>query len=215
LKVVFADVDSTLIKGSSEKSFFLHLFERGSLRSEGIVQFFLGYFTHPLATIVRGPGWNRRYLQGLDAGLARDLAVEFSRDSLVPRIRQVVASELAGLRGEGARLILLSAALEWLVEPLGKAVGADRVIGSRPESRHGVLTGRLEGPRPFGEDKFLIVEAVCEREGISPSDCIAYGDSWADRHIMEYCGSAVAVGPGAKLARLARERGWRIIGASG
>lgn len=211
MATVFVDLDSTLITGSSEKSFFLHLLGRGRLRPAGLLRFVLGYLLHLPATIVHGPGWNRMYLRGLDAEAVRGFAAGFSQSSLVPRIRSAVASELESLRRDGASLILLSAALEWLVEPVGKAVGADRMMGSRLRVRDGLLTGGLDGARPFGEDKLLIVRETCEREGIDPAGCTAYGDSWADRHVLGYCGTAVAVNPGPKLAALARERGWRII----
>lgn len=211
MATVFVDLDSTLITGSSEKSFFLHLLSRGRLRPVGLLRFALGYLLHLPWTIVHGPGWNRLYLSGLDAEAVRGLATGFSQGSLVPRIRPAVASELEGLRGAGASLIILSAALEWLVEPLGRAVGAERVIGSRLQTRDGKLTGGLDGARPFGEDKLLIVERICEQESLDPAGCTAYGDSWADRHVLGYCGTAVAVNPGPKLFALARDRGWRIL----
>lgn len=211
MATVFVDLDSTLITGSSEKSFFLHLLRRGRLRPGGLFRFALGYLLHLPHTIVHGPGWNRLYLSGLDAEAVRGLATGFSQGSLVPRIRPAVAAELEGLRTAGDSLIILSAALEWLVEPLGRAVGADRVIGSRLQVRDGLLTGRLDGARPFGEDKLVIVKETCGREGLEPDACTAYGDSWADRHVLGYCGTAVAVNPGPKLAALARDRGWRII----
>jgi HAD superfamily hydrolase (TIGR01490 family) len=211
LATVFVDLDSTLIRGSSEKSFFLHLLRRGRLRPGGLLRFGLGYLLHLPETIVHGPGWNRLYLSGLDAEAVRGLATGFSQGSLVPRIRPAVASELEGLRRAGASLVILSAALEWLVEPLGRAVGADRVIGSRLRIKDGKLTGGLDGARPFGADKLLIVVKTCEQENLDPAGCTAYGDSWADRHVLGYCGTAVAVNPGPKLSALARDRGWRII----
>ncbi len=212
---VFVDVDGTLIRGSSEKSFLVHLVSRGDVGALRLARFLAGYIAHPAATLVRGPGWNRTYLRGLNEPATRVLAGDFSRSVLVQRMRPCVVSELAALREGGARLILLSAALEWLVEPLGESVLASGIIGSTPCSDDGVLTGSLDGPRPFGEAKLRIVEAFCRENGIAPGDCIAYGDSWADRHVMDFCRRAVVVHPGRKLARLARERGWRILEASG
>lgn len=205
------DVDGTLIRGSSEKSFLVHLVSRGDVGARRLLRFLAGYMAHPAATLIRGPGWNRTYLRGLDERAARGLAEDFSRKTLVPRMRPPVVSELEALRESGARIVLLSAALEWLVEPLGEAVRASRIIGSIPRPDGGVLTGMLDGQRPFGEEKLRIVEAVCREEGLSPGGCTAYGDSWADRHVMGFCGGAVAVNPGRKLARLARSRGWRIL----
>lgn len=215
MATVFVDLDGTLIRGSSEKSFLVHLIKRGDVGAGRLAGFLAGYIAHPAATLVHGPGWNRTYLSGLDERAVRVLAGDFSRSALVPRMRPWVVSELDALREGGARLVLLSAALEWLVEPLGESLRASRIIGSRPGSDCGVLTGSLEGPRPFGEDKLRIVEDFCRENGLAPGDCTAYGDSWADRHVMSFCGRAVAVYPGRRLARLAREKGWRILEATG
>ena len=211
MAAVFVDVDGTLIRGSSEKSFLFHLISRGDVGALRLARFLAGYMAHPAATLVHGPGWNRTYLRGLDERAARGMAEGFSRNALVPRMRPAVVSELAALREGGTRVILLSAALEWLVEPLGESVRASRIIGSRPRSDGGVLSGTLDGQRPFGEEKLHVVEAVCREEGLSPCDCTAYGDCWADRHVMDFCGSAVAVNPGRRLAEMARSRGWRVL----
>jgi len=178
-------------------------------------RFLLGYLLHPAATLAHGPGWNRGYLRGLGASETAGEAERFSRAVLVPRIRPAMASELAGMKSRGAEVLLLSASLVWLVEPLAGAVGASRVFASVPEAAGGRLTGRIGGTRPFGEDKLLIVRAFCGESGTPPSECTAYGDSWADRHVMGFCGGAVAVNPGRKLAGLARSRGWRIMEGRG
>ncbi|HOF66764.1 MAG TPA: HAD-IB family phosphatase [Candidatus Fermentibacter daniensis] len=211
---VFVDVDGTLIRGSSEKSFLFHFVSRGELGAVRLAGFIAGYAAHPVATLVHGPGWNRGYLRGMDERTIRRLADDFSRSALIPRIRPGIMSELTALREGGARLILLSASLEWLVGPLGESVQASCIFGSKPGSEGGMLTGSLDGPRPFGEEKLRIVEAYCRENGVPPRDCVAYGDSWGDRHVMGFCGRAVAVRPGRRLARLARERGWRILETS-
>lgn len=211
MPVAIVDVDGTLLDGSSERLFLAHLLARRMVGAAALSRFALRYLLHPAATLAHGPGWNRGYLSGLGASATAREAERFSRSELVPCIRPAMASELRELRARGTGVLLLSASLVWLVEPLAEAVGASRVIASTPAAAGGRLTGGIEDPRPFGEDKLRAVDAFCSESGIPPSGCTAYGDSWADRHVMGFCGDAVAVNPGRKLAGLARSRGWRII----
>jgi len=211
LAAAIVDVDGTLLDGSSERLFLLHLLSCRTLRPPALLRFAARWLVHPAATLAHGPGWNRSYLTGLDASVTAREAERFARDRLIPRIRPGMASEISGLRSRGAEVVLLSASLVWLVEPLAGAVGASRVFASRPAASGGRLTGGIEGARPFGEEKLLTVRAFCAETGIPPSDCTAFGDSWADRHVMGFCGSAVAVDPGRRLAKLCRSRGWRIL----
>lgn len=211
MSAAIVDVDGTLLDGSSERLFLRHILTHRMLCLPAAARFALLYLLHPVATLAYGPGWNRGYLKGLDASETERLAEGFSRACLVPRIRPGVASDLAELKSRGAGVLLLSASLVWLVEPLAEAVGASGVFASTPAAAGGRLTGGIEGARPFGEDKLRIVRDFCERTGIPPSECAAYGDSWADRHVMGFCGGAVAVNPGRRLAGLARSRGWRIM----
>ncbi len=209
--IAFVDVDHTLIDCSSEREFLLHLAGSGIVGPKGIARFLSGYLLHPLRTLSDGPGWNRGYLAGQPADAIRNEARAFCRRILIPRIRPSLRAEVETLSSRGIEIRLLSASLEWLLEPLLPEVGAVSVTGSLPGSEGGVLTGRTEDPRPWGEAKRDIALSQCSGSGVDPASCVAFGDSWSDRHLLESVGSAVAVHPSRRLARLATERGWRIM----
>jgi phosphoserine phosphatase len=48
-------------------------------------------------------------------------------------------------------------------------------------------------------------------QGIDPADCVAYGDNYSDRFLMEGMGKAVAVRPKRNLRKYARKKGWLIV----
>jgi len=110
-------------------------------------------------------------------------------------------------RAIGHRTMLITGALEMIVAPLRPLF--DEVVcatlGVRPDGRY---NGELEEGPPTGEARALIMQAYCDAEGLSMTETVAYADSSSDLPMLEAAGVPVAVNPEAKLAAIARKRGW-------
>ena len=110
-------------------------------------------------------------------------------------------------RALGHRTMLITGALEMIVAPLRPLF--DEVVcatlGVRPDGRY---NGELEEGPPTGEARALIMQAYCDAEGLSMTETVAYADSSSDLPMLEAAGVPVAVNPEAKLAAIARKRGW-------
>ncbi len=210
-ELALVDLDGTLLSVSSEKRFLEHLVSKRLLTPGRLLSFGLGYFIHPVRTMMQGKGWNRGYLRGMPEETIRREAVLFSEKELCSRIRPEIADIVKNLSGGGCRIVLISASLVYLAEPVAHAVNADGVSASVPSVEDDMLTGELAGPRPWGREKAAIGRRICDREGIDPADCVVLGDSWADRHLMLMCGRAIAVHPARGLHRLALRKGWKVV----
>jgi phosphatidylglycerophosphatase C len=83
---------------------------------------------------------------------------------------------------EGARVVIVTASPELTVAPIARALGADRLIGTRlalgDESR---LTGALDGANCRGPEK---VRRLREAYGDDVALAAAYGDSDGDREML-------------------------------
>jgi phosphoserine phosphatase len=211
VRLAFVDVDGTLLNCSSERLFLAHLLRTGSLGFRSLLSFALGYAFHPSRTASLGPGWNRRYLSGLDPEALRAAGERFSLSILLPRIRPEVRSLLASLSEEGFSLVLLSASLLWLVDPLRKSVGAREAICSVPGIERGALTGEISGPRPWGPFKVDLAERAAVSAGASLASCCALGNSSSDIALLSACGTAFAVHPSPALRKAAAGKCWKII----
>jgi len=110
-------------------------------------------------------------------------------------------------RALGHRTMLITGALDFVVEPLRPLF--DEVICARLETRpDGRFTGELDSGPPTGEARALAMMAYCEAEGLSMAQAVAYADSSSDLPMLEAAGVPVAVNAEAKLATIARKRGW-------
>ena len=112
-------------------------------------------------------------------------------------------------RALGHRTILITGALDFLVEPLrplfDEIVAASMLV--RPD---GTLSGQLDVSPPTGEARALILANYCEAENLSLEETVSYADSASDLPMLEIAGHPVAVNPEPKLATIARKRGWHI-----
>ena len=110
-------------------------------------------------------------------------------------------------RALGHRTMLITGALDFVVDPLRPLF--DEVVcatlGQRPDGRY---TGELDQGPPTGEARALVMLGYCEAEGLSLAETVAYADSASDLPMLEAAGIPVAVNAEAKLAAIARKRGW-------
>jgi HAD superfamily phosphoserine phosphatase-like hydrolase len=210
IRVVICDLDGTLISASSELEFVLGLFRDGVLSRIIVTRFLYHYIRHPVKTILEGRGWNRGYFSGLPMSIIME-EIEKCVPKLLKKVRPGVLDLLNQYRDEGASICILSASLSPLVQSITESLGFSCFRGSIPVVRDGICTGLLIGQRPFGRAKTPPALAIMDQFGVDASEVLAIGDSWADRFILQLCGSAVVVHPGRKLRKLALKNGWRIM----
>jgi HAD superfamily hydrolase (TIGR01490 family) len=108
----------------------------------------------------------------------------------------------------GHRTILITGALDFVVEPFRPLF--DEIVCARLGEEDGKFTGRLELLPPIGEARALVLADYAESEGLKLEESMAYADSASDLPMLEAVGFPVAVNPEAKLAAIARRRGWHV-----
>ncbi len=111
-------------------------------------------------------------------------------------------------RALGHRTVLITGALDLVVEPLRPLF--DSIVCARLGESDGTFTGRLDELPPIGEARALVLAEYAEAEGLQLEESMAYADSASDLPMLEAVGFPVAVNPEAKLAAIARRRGWHV-----
>jgi HAD superfamily hydrolase (TIGR01490 family) len=111
-------------------------------------------------------------------------------------------------RSRGHRTILITGAIDLVVEPLRPLF--DDIVCARLAERDGRIVGELVEAPPTGEARAMTMAAYAEAEGLSLEESVAYADSSSDLPMLEAVGHPVAVNPEAKLATIARKRGWHV-----
>ncbi len=212
----FFDLDKTIIAKSSTLAFAGQLSKAGflskrSLLKAGLAQAYYVMFgaDHDQLEKIREElgdltkGWDKTEIERL---------VEETVDEVVAPL--VYAEALAIIdehHRAGRRVVVISSSPIQVVKPLGKYLGIDEVIGTRPEvDEHGKYTGRLEF-YAYGPGKAVAIRELAEQDGIDLSASYAYSDSMTDLPMLEAVGHPVVVNPDKELRDVAMSRDWQIM----
>jgi len=213
-RLAVIDLDGTLLQGmNAERIFYLHLLVHGHV---GIFRM-LGFLFSLLGDIVRmglrpAIGSNTRILKGRTPEEVRRWAAAFGHVFLRKAVPEDLRAKIMSLKQAGCRIVLLSGSLQVLVEQLKERLEAEILIGNDLEVADGRLTGRKAGIFPYGEKKLDALFERLDPEGIDWSNSWALADRISDLPVFELVGHPVAVHADRRLRRLARKRGWEIVG---
>lgn len=130
------------------------------------------------------------------------------RDVIKPRCFEQAAPCIAEHRAAGREVVLVTGSIDWVIAPLAAALEATRVVAPSLVESDGRFTGELDGPPLGADEKARRVLALAEAEGIDLSASHAYGDSIADRPMLELVGHPHVVNPDKRLAAVAKACGW-------
>jgi HAD superfamily hydrolase (TIGR01490 family) len=213
-RLAVIDLDGTLLQGmNAERIFYLHLLVTGHVSIFRMI----GFLFSLLGDIVRkgfrpAIGSNARILRGKDPEDVVQWAKAFGHLFLRRAVPEKLRTKILSLKEDGCRIILLSGSLQVLVDQLKERLGAEILIGNDLEVDKGRLTGRKTGIFPYGSQK---VDALFQRidpQSIDWASSWALADRMSDLPVLELVGHPVAVNADRRLRRLARARGWEIVG---
>ena len=206
------DIDGTLFpaKHSSDFLFFQYLFRKKIL---GLSALFRTFF-HIIQNIPRGNDYmikkNHAYLKNINKKKVEDLTEQFFSEEIRPLIKQSSYKLIKEHQSQGHYIILLSAALQPLVDLWKEEFEADEGIGTVVGVEGGNFTGEIVGEHPFGIGKKYWLEYIQKKYNLNFSRCYGYGDHFSDRFFLEQVGNPIAVKPDKKMRAYAIEKKWLI-----
>lgn len=152
---------------------------------------------------------NRRY-KGYRAEELRTLMKGEAGRRIRASIRPEALETIERHRAAGHRTVLVSGALDVLVEPLADLF--DEVVATHmDEDEHGVMTGYLATPPLVDEARANWLRKYADLHGADLSTSYGYGDSHADAAWLELVGTPAAVAPDLGLYAVAKKKRWQIL----
>jgi phosphoserine phosphatase len=217
------DIDGTLTSDNVWKGLMQYFQQRGERRGTHALFMAVHYpfallrqaRLVPEATFRRrwaaGLGW---YFRGDTLDQMRALAEWVAHEFVAPNARADTLARLRDHLGQGDVVVLVSAAPQPLVEAVARMWAVPHAIGSAFAQRAGRYTGGLADVPCVDEQKARYTQAYFQRlnHEIDWAASYAYADSYADLGLFEMVGHPVVVYPERKLAALAQQRGWAMLG---
>jgi putative phosphoserine phosphatase/1-acylglycerol-3-phosphate O-acyltransferase len=206
------DLDQTLVAGFSATAFLRERIASGRISPKeisdtvaGALSFALGRtgFSGLLAGVVAT-------YRGLSEATMREQAEQVFEKRLAKDIYPEARVLVEAHRARGHTLGIVSSALTYQVEPVARALDIPHVMCTRLEVEDGVFTGELVRPTCWQEGKLHYARILAEREGADLTQSYFYTDSADDLPLLEAVGKPRPLNPGARLAGIARNRGWPI-----
>ncbi|MDA3857903.1 MAG: HAD-IB family hydrolase [Roseovarius sp.] len=134
----------------------------------------------------------------------------FVADVLANGLRPGAEAAIRAHKARGDRLVLVTAAVDVVAEPLARALGFDDVICTRltwPDGANGPV---LDGGNCYGAEKLRrIAELQAERPFSPPT--YAYSDHVSDLELLREADHGIAVNPSKRLHRAASQHGLEIV----
>jgi len=150
-----------------------------------------------------------RQYDGLDYEVMKKLGREALNAVTLRRIYPEGMRRIREHQRAGHRVLLLTGALDVVVEPLAELLGVE-VDSAHVLVKEGRMTGDLQSPPPAGEARATLLEEYAAKNGIVLAESFAYADSLSDLPMLELAGTPVVVNPDARLSQVAGQRGWRV-----
>jgi alcohol-forming fatty acyl-CoA reductase len=146
--------------------------------------------------------------RGWKPARARKLGEDSFSGYVLKRLYPEAIATLRAHKAAGHRVVLLSGALDFILEPFEDL--ADDVLTARLEEENGVYTGELSGAPVAGEARARMLASFARRRKLDLSHSYAYADSISDLPMLEAVGNPVVVNPDRRLQKAAKERGWQV-----
>ena len=208
------DLDGTLVVGQTQV-LLVKFLRKARVVSRtfviGTALWFVAYQAGLVKVTQASRAKGAEILAGLSKERADELMACFTEEVMVPRLHPAAMAALKEHSAEGDHVVVVSAALDPLVQALCGHLGVDEHAGARCELVDGCYTGRLLGPVPYAHLKAQVAAALIAQRGADPADCWAYADHDTDLDLLRFVGHPVAVNPRPGLRSEAERRGWPIL----
>jgi HAD superfamily hydrolase (TIGR01490 family) len=211
--VAFFDLDKTIISLNSGSLLVRQAYKNGVMSTGNLINAFFQSYLYKFNLrdtnlIISKMG---TWLKGLRQENIEELSKEVVDKYLKGSIRPEIIKEISFHKENNAATVILSSAILSICEPIRRLLGIDDIICTTMEISEGVLTGNPVGNFCFEDEKRIRLLSYCEKNHCAPSEAWYYGDSISDLPVFEVVGNPVCVSPDRKLAKIAREREWRVI----
>jgi phosphatidylglycerophosphatase C len=151
----------------------------------------------------------REVLGGLPREEAETLGNSFAKVWIQNELRRKTRKNIKKHQEAGDRLILATAAMDIIADPIGQALGFDDIVSTRTHwTAEDHISGNFDGRNCYGEEKLRRVKLALG--DLAASKTSAYSDHITDLPVLLWAENGIAVNPHRPLRDAAGRHGLRI-----
>ena len=207
---VFIDVDLTLLKCESFRTFILKTyFKAGFLDLSRLTW---PYFLRRLGRI--NIAQFKKQCLFLFKGMRRSelemLGYQFSQSVLLKHIRPGARLVLADYKSKGLPIYLVSASPHFYIYSLSNQLDLSGTFATELKYIKDEFTGDFDGSECIGEEKLRRLQLFSETANIDLKSSFFYTDSFEDMPLLKSVGFPTAIWPDKRLKKICKKKGWPI-----
>lgn len=210
----FFDFDNTFLARDSAEIGIKYLFKRGELSFFFLLGIIIRsiFYKLNLYSAERISRYALRFYKNRDISEYIKQSEIFYKEMLKPHISPVIRKRLEEHKSRGHLLILITASLRYMLEPVVKDFGFDLLLCTDLEiGENGRPTGRPIEPICVGKNKVFYALKAAEEYNIDLANSYAYSDHHSDLPLLNLVGNPVVVNPTFILRRIAIKNQWPIL----
>ncbi|MFZ8951900.1 MAG: HAD family hydrolase [Alphaproteobacteria bacterium] len=210
--IAIFDLDRTLTKRSCFTPFILYVAIRRPRRLLSFHRIILAALCNIVGLYKRDDikllMW-REVLGGLPREEAEDLGNTFAKIWIQNELRRQTKKNIKKHQEAGDRLILATAAMDIIADPIGRTLGFNDIISTRTHwTAEGCVSGNFDGRNCYGEEKLRRVKLILG--DLAPSKTLAYSDHITDLPVLLWAENGIVINPHRPLRDAAGRHGLHI-----
>ncbi|EKD41858.1 MAG: HAD-superfamily subfamily IB hydrolase, TIGR01490 [uncultured bacterium] len=211
-KLVFFDVDYTLIDGNSGFFASLRFVKHGILKKRRILQAL--YYT--LCSFYKDQDVKKIYQIAIADMIGKSIdeilkiGLECLEKDLIPRFFDESVKMLKSHQEKGDIVILLSSGSSIIMSHVARYLGVNDFYAIGPRIENNLLTNNLPNPLCYAEGKIYYAQLAEKKYGLPLKQAFFYTDHHTDIPLLERVGFPHCVNPDRKLKRHALQKNWPI-----
>lgn len=213
-ELVILDLDNVIVKGQSQILLLNYLLEKKIISSFYYFKILAWFILYKIG-ITKNPRRIMEYafsfLEGKDVSEIEAVIGKFFETHLKKFIFREMADIINKHKKEERRLVIISNAIDVIVEKIAEFLGVHNHIGTELAIVEGKFTGKIEGDIVYGDNKKTHLVKFIEENNLSLTHSWAYADHISDVVILELVGNPFVINPGRKMRKEAQKRKWPII----
>jgi HAD superfamily hydrolase (TIGR01490 family) len=213
MRAALFDMDRTLVRKETGSLFVQYQRRIGEARRRDMLRVLYWVAQYTIG-VIDAPAVAARValsLEGTDEAALSSRCDDWFRLFVEDHVCDLGRRAVEHHRANGDLVAIVTGATSYAARPLARRLGIPHVVASELEvDARGVFTGRFVAPLCYGLGKVERARALADELGFSLAEATFYSDSYTDLPLLEAVAEPVVVNPDPRLARIAKDRRWRV-----
>jgi len=213
-KVVFFDVDNTIVNGYTQKFFIEYLYRKKKINFFVMAAsyiWFLFYKIHIFNNVTKAINFYLNFLKGYNKDELYKIFDDFFDSYVKNNIYKDAKNIIEEYRKKQAVLVLVSTSIDPIVERLFRFLNFDFYISTNIKFEKDIFLGMVDGKAVSGEEKLKLAKNFLNKFYDYDVETYFYSDHFSDQGLLDFVDHSFVVNPDGILRNKAKYNNWEII----